>query len=135
LWDLPDGGSLTILHLDVPPTLARTLHKSESMIGICRDHAANVKNWRDGLQQQICLTVDRATQVPRRSGASSAAKNLVMGLDDEGCRAWLLRRDRDGEFPSGSTPLCGRWDRGGAQRRPDAPNELDHGALVTVQVA
>lgn len=43
--------TLTILHLDVPPTLARTLRSTnpiESMIGICRDHAANVKNWRDG---------------------------------------------------------------------------------------
>jgi transposase-like protein len=43
--------TLTILHLDVPPTLARTLRSTnpiESMISICRDHAANVKNWRDG---------------------------------------------------------------------------------------
>lgn len=38
--------ALTILHLDVPPTLARTLRSAnpiESMIGICRDHAANVR--------------------------------------------------------------------------------------------
>ena len=43
--------TLTILHLDVPPTLARTLRSTnpiESMIGICRDHSVNVKNWRDG---------------------------------------------------------------------------------------
>jgi putative transposase len=42
--------TLTILHVDVPPTLARTLRSTnpiESMISICRDHAANVKNWRD----------------------------------------------------------------------------------------
>jgi hypothetical protein len=35
----------------VPPTLARTLRSTssiESMIAICRDHAANVKRWRDG---------------------------------------------------------------------------------------
>jgi hypothetical protein len=35
----------------VPPTLARTLRSTntiESMIEICRDHAANVKRWRDG---------------------------------------------------------------------------------------
>lgn len=40
-----------MLRLDIPPTLARTLrstHASESMISICRGHAANVKNWRDG---------------------------------------------------------------------------------------
>jgi putative transposase len=43
--------TLTILHLNVPPTLARTRRSTnpiESMIGTCRDHAANVKNWRDG---------------------------------------------------------------------------------------
>jgi transposase-like protein len=43
--------TLTILRLDVPPTLARSLRSTnpiESMISICRDHAANVKNWKDG---------------------------------------------------------------------------------------
>jgi putative transposase len=35
----------------VPPTLARTLGSTnsiESMIAICRDHAANVKRWQGG---------------------------------------------------------------------------------------
>jgi putative transposase len=43
--------TLTIGRLEVPPTLARTLRSTnsiESMISICRDHAANVKRWRDG---------------------------------------------------------------------------------------
>ncbi len=43
--------TLTVLRLDVPPTLARTLRSTnaiESMIGICREHAKNVKRWRDG---------------------------------------------------------------------------------------
>ena len=43
--------TLTVLRLGVPPTLARTLRSTnciESMISICRDHATNVKNWRDG---------------------------------------------------------------------------------------
>ena len=43
--------TLTIGRLGVPPTLARTLRSTnsiESMISICRDHAANVKRWRDG---------------------------------------------------------------------------------------
>jgi transposase-like protein len=43
--------TLTIARLSVPPTLARTLRSTnciESMIEICRDHAANVKRWRDG---------------------------------------------------------------------------------------
>lgn len=43
--------TLTVLALDVPPTLARTLRSTnaiESMIEICREHARNVKRWRDG---------------------------------------------------------------------------------------
>lgn len=46
---LPD--TLTVLRLDVPPTLARTLRSTnaiESMISVCRDHSANVKRWRNG---------------------------------------------------------------------------------------
>ena len=40
-----------MLRLRVPSTLARTLRSTnaiESMISICRDHASNVKRWRDG---------------------------------------------------------------------------------------
>jgi putative transposase len=43
--------TLTVLRLNVTPTLARTLRSTnaiESMISICRDHARNVKRWRDG---------------------------------------------------------------------------------------
>lgn len=43
--------TLTILRLGVPPTLARTLRSTnciESMISVCRDHAGNVKRWRNG---------------------------------------------------------------------------------------
>jgi hypothetical protein len=43
--------TLTVLRLAVPPTLARTMRSTnaiESMISICRDHATNVKRWRDG---------------------------------------------------------------------------------------
>ena len=43
--------TLTVNRLGVPPTLARTLRSTnaiESMLKICRDHAANVKLWRDG---------------------------------------------------------------------------------------
>jgi putative transposase len=43
--------TLTVLRLNVPPSLARTLRSTnaiESMISICRTHASNVKNWRDG---------------------------------------------------------------------------------------
>lgn len=43
--------TLTVLALDMPPTLARTLRTTnviESMIGICRERSKNVKRWRDG---------------------------------------------------------------------------------------
>jgi putative transposase len=43
--------TLTVLRLSLPPTLARTFRSTnavESMISICRDHANNVKRWRDG---------------------------------------------------------------------------------------
>ena len=40
--------TLTVLRLEVPPTLARTLRSTnavESMISISRDHSRNVKRW------------------------------------------------------------------------------------------
>ena len=43
--------TFTVLRLGVPPTLARTLRSTnciESMISVCREHAGNVKRWRDG---------------------------------------------------------------------------------------
>jgi putative transposase len=43
--------TLTVLRLGVSPTLARTLRSTnciESMISICRNHCANVKNWQNG---------------------------------------------------------------------------------------
>jgi putative transposase len=43
--------TLTVLRLDLPPTLLRTFRSTnaiESMISISREHAKNVKRWRDG---------------------------------------------------------------------------------------
>ena len=43
--------TLTVLRLDVSPTLARTLRSTntiESMISIARTHSTNVKNWQNG---------------------------------------------------------------------------------------
>ncbi len=59
--------TLTVLRLGVPPTLARTLRSTnaiESMIGICRNHARNVKRWRDG---QMALRWCAAGMVQARS--------------------------------------------------------------------
>jgi len=66
--------TLTVLRLGVPPTLARTLRSTnpiESMLSICRDHAGNVKRWRDGtMALRWCAAgmVEAATQFRRVNG-------------------------------------------------------------------
>ena len=66
--------TLTVLRLDVPPTLARTLRSTnaiESMISICREHAKNVKRWKDGkMALRWCAAgmVEAGTQFRRVNG-------------------------------------------------------------------
>ena len=66
--------TLTVLRLDVPPTLARTLRSTncvESMIEICRDHSRNVKRWRNGqMALRWCAAgmVEASTQFRRVNG-------------------------------------------------------------------
>jgi len=68
------GETLTVLRLDVPPTLARTLRSTnavESMISICRDHSRSVKRWRDGqMALRWCAAgmVEAGKQVRRVNG-------------------------------------------------------------------
>jgi putative transposase len=66
--------TLTLLRLNVPPTLARTLRSTtciESMISVCRDHASNIKRWRAGqmaLRWCAAAMVEAGTRFRRVNG-------------------------------------------------------------------
>lgn len=66
--------TLTVLRLDVPPTLARTLRSTnaiESMISISPDHARDVKRWRDAqmaLRRCAAGMVEASKQFRRVNG-------------------------------------------------------------------
>jgi putative transposase len=78
--------TLTIARLGVPPTLARTLRSTnaiESMLEICRDHAANVKRWRDGqmVLRWVAAGMDQARQQFRRVNGYLHLPALQAALD------------------------------------------------------
>ncbi|WP_223190359.1 integrase core domain-containing protein [Nonomuraea terrae] len=63
----------------------------------------------NGQRQYILAVIEHATRRIRVLGTTAhptanwvtqAIKNLVMDLDDAGCRARFLLRDRDGKFPA-----------------------------------
>lgn len=66
--------TLTVLRLDVPPTLARTLRSTnavQSMISVSPDHSREVNRWRDGqMALRWCATgmVEASKQVRRVNG-------------------------------------------------------------------
>lgn len=88
--------TLTVLRLDVPPTLARTLRSTnaiESMISISRDHARNVKRWRDG-QMAFALVRGRHGRsqqaVPPRQRPPAPARATCLAPTAR--RHWRCRR-------------------------------------------
>ncbi len=66
--------TLTVLRLNLPPTLARTLRSTnaiESMISIARNHSTNVKNWQNGtMALRWCAAgmLEASTQFRRVNG-------------------------------------------------------------------
>jgi hypothetical protein len=60
-----------------------------------------------------------ATGHPTASWVAQAARNLVMDLQDAGCRARYLIQNRDGKFPACSTPSWPTQTPGGAHRCAD----------------
>ena len=78
--------TLTVIRLGVPPTLARTLRSTnsiESMIAICRDHAANVKRWQDGqmVLRWVAAGMGEATKQFRRVNGHLYLPALRAALD------------------------------------------------------
>jgi putative transposase len=81
--------TLTVLRLGVPPTLGRTLRSTnaiESMISVCREHAANVKRWRDGqmalrwcaagmIEARQAIPPRQRSPAPTHTPSSSPARN------------------------------------------------------------
>ena len=93
--------TLTVLRLEVPPMLAKTLRSTnaiESMIAICRDHSRNVKRWRDG---QMALRWCAAGMVEARGQFRRVVGHLHLPR---------LRQALEAEFTDGSAAV-GHTDR------------------------
>ncbi|WP_220447202.1 hypothetical protein [Nonomuraea deserti] len=96
----------------------------------------------NGQRQYILAVIEHATRRVRVLGTTAhpsagwviqAIRNLVMDLDDAGCRARFLLRDRDGKFPAlMDEVLAEAGIQDGAHWYPDAADELDHGAVGAV---
>jgi putative transposase len=69
------------------------------------------------------------TAHPTGGWVTQAVRNLAMDLQDAGCRARFLIRDRDGKYPALRRDPRRHWDQGRALRHPGAPHEFGHGAV------
>jgi hypothetical protein len=70
-----------------------------------------------------------ATAHPTASWVTQAARNLVMDLEDAGCIARFLIRDRDGKFSGLFDTVLADADIKIAHRCADAENERGHGTV------
>jgi putative transposase len=126
--------TLTIARLGVPPTLARTLRGTNSVkstIAICRDHAANVKRWRDGqmVLRWMAAGMDQARKQFRRVNGHLHLAALRAGLDQTVPAHPPRRMPPDhrpsstasGSRPGGFVKEPGRMDYGGIDAVFDDP--------------
>jgi hypothetical protein len=127
--------TLTIGRLGVPPTLARTLRSTnsiESMIEICRDHAANARalagradgaaldRRRDGRGGQAVPPRQRLP-APARAAGRTRRHDRHCHTDQGGCRRLIstgtaTELPRRSGHPLGQTPLCQPLSSGDAGR-------------------
>ena len=124
----PAGGlaeTLTISRLGVPPTLARTLRRTnsiESMIEICRDHAANVKRWQDG--QMVLRWIAAGMGEAAASSAASTATCTCPRCASPSTRPSLLSHQPRRMPPDQPLTAAEVPRRAGQPRRPAQPSAL-----------
>lgn len=75
--------TLTVLHLDVPSTLARTLRSTnavESMISLSRDQASNVQHWRARQMAQLRWCAGMVEASKQAAGRTATPGGQVSSL-------------------------------------------------------
>jgi putative transposase len=84
----------------VPPNLARTLLSTnciESMISVCREHASNVKRWRDGQMtlRWCAVGMIEGRQIVRRVNGHLHLPTLRTALERETAESVVLDMHND----------------------------------------